>query len=70
MTITALGEPCVLLKLGEIVLKGKNRELFERRLIGNIRNALRELDIKVDVRKRHGVIERAAVRPVRQGGPG
>ena len=32
MTMSALGEPCVLLKLGEIVLKGKNRELFERRL--------------------------------------
>lgn len=56
MTTSALGEPCVLLKLGEIVLKGKNREVFERRLIGNIRNALKELDLKVDVRQRHGVI--------------
>src|SRR5690606_6495893 len=56
MTMSALGEPCVLLKLGEIVLKGKNRELFERRLIGNIRRALTDLDIKVDVRRRHGVI--------------
>ncbi|MFI6596899.1 tRNA uracil 4-sulfurtransferase ThiI [Nonomuraea sp. NPDC050536] len=56
MTMSALGEPCVLLKLGEIVLKGKNRELFERRLIGNIREALKEFDFTVDVRKRHGVI--------------
>jgi thiamine biosynthesis protein ThiI len=56
MTMSALGEPCVLLKLGEIVLKGKNREVFERRLISNIRDALRELGIKLDVRKRHGVI--------------
>src|SRR5690606_32755870 len=56
MTMSALGEPCVLLKLGEIVLKGKNRELFERRLIGNIRNALKDTGPKVDVRRRHGVI--------------
>ncbi|MFI6319344.1 tRNA uracil 4-sulfurtransferase ThiI [Nonomuraea sp. NPDC050556] len=56
MTTSALGEPCVLLKLGEIVLKGKNREVFERRLIGNIRNALKELDLQVDVRQRHGVV--------------
>ncbi|MEU8249383.1 tRNA uracil 4-sulfurtransferase ThiI [Nonomuraea sp. NPDC048916] len=55
-TMSALGEPCVLLKLGEIVLKGKNRELFERRLIGNIRDALKDLGFKADVRGRHGVI--------------
>ncbi|SDG84447.1 thiamine biosynthesis protein ThiI [Sinosporangium album] len=56
MTMSAMGEPCVLLKLGEIVLKGKNRELFERRLQGNIKGALKKLDLKVDVRQRHGVI--------------
>ncbi|GAA4042421.1 tRNA uracil 4-sulfurtransferase ThiI [Nonomuraea soli] len=56
MTMSALGEPCVLLKLGELVLKGKNRELFERRLVGNIRAALKEFELKVDVRARHGVI--------------
>jgi thiamine biosynthesis protein ThiI len=56
MTMSALGEPCVLLKLGEIVLKGKNRELFERRLIANIRDALQTVGVQVDVRKRHGVI--------------
>ncbi|WP_203982773.1 tRNA uracil 4-sulfurtransferase ThiI [Sphaerisporangium rufum] len=56
MTPSALGEPCVLLKLGEIVLKGKNREIFERRLQNNIRTALKSLDIKVEIRQRHGVI--------------
>jgi thiamine biosynthesis protein ThiI len=55
-TTSALGEPCVLLKLGEVVLKGKNRELFERRLQGNIKAAMSDFDFKVDVRQRHGVI--------------
>ncbi|GGL09540.1 putative tRNA sulfurtransferase [Sphaerisporangium melleum] len=53
---SALGEPCVLLKLGEVVLKGRNRELFERRLQNNIRAALKDIGIRVDVRQRHGVI--------------
>src|SRR5437868_7022493 len=56
MTMHALGEPCVLLKLGEIVLKGKNREQFERRLVGNITSALKDFELKIDVRLRHGVI--------------
>lgn len=51
-----LGEPCVLLKLGEVVLKGRNRELFERRLQANIRAALSGFDVTPDVRQRHGVI--------------
>ncbi|WP_116244386.1 tRNA uracil 4-sulfurtransferase ThiI [Nocardiopsis sp. FIRDI 009] len=38
-----LGELCVLMKLGEIVLKGSNRKLFERRLHNNIRNSVRDL---------------------------
>jgi thiamine biosynthesis protein ThiI len=50
------GEPCVLLKLGEIVLKGKNRELFERRLQNNIRAAVKGLGIKIQVWQREGVI--------------
>ncbi|MEV7968572.1 tRNA uracil 4-sulfurtransferase ThiI [Sphaerisporangium sp. NPDC088356] len=53
---SALGEPCVLLKLGEVVLKGKNRELFERQLQMNIKSALKSSGVKVDVRQRHGVI--------------
>ncbi|GGS54951.1 putative tRNA sulfurtransferase [Planobispora rosea] len=56
MTVSALGEPCVLLKLGEVVLKGRNRELFERRLQANIRAALKETGLKADLRHRHGVI--------------
>ncbi|MCT9930155.1 tRNA 4-thiouridine(8) synthase ThiI [Planotetraspora sp. A-T 1434] len=54
MTMTALGEPCVLLKLGEVVLKGRNREVFEMRLRANIKAALK--DYTVDIRQRHGVI--------------
>ncbi|GAA3802456.1 tRNA 4-thiouridine(8) synthase ThiI [Sphaerisporangium flaviroseum] len=53
---SALGEPCLLLKLGEVVLKGKNRELFERQLQFNIKAALKSFGVKVDVRQRHGVI--------------
>ena len=53
---SALGEPCVLLKLGEVVLKGKNRELFERQLQANIKAALKGLGVRTDVRQRHGVI--------------
>ncbi|MFV2176553.1 tRNA uracil 4-sulfurtransferase ThiI [Actinomadura sp. LOL_016] len=48
------GEPCVLLKLGEVVLKGKNREQFERRLADNVRTAVRPI-ARVDVIRRHGV---------------
>ncbi|MEO3813891.1 tRNA uracil 4-sulfurtransferase ThiI [Sphaerisporangium sp. B11E5] len=53
---SALGDPCVLLKLGEVVLKGKNRETFERRLQSNIRAALKEFGVPFDLRQRHGVI--------------
>jgi len=49
-------EPCVLLKLGEIVLKGRNRQQFERILHGNIRAALRETGVPVDMRQREGVV--------------
>jgi len=50
------GEPCVLLKLGEIVLKGRNRHQFELILHGNVRAALRETGIPVDIRQREGVV--------------
>lgn len=36
--------PCVLLKHGEVWLKGGNRHLFARRLHDNLRHALRDLD--------------------------
>jgi tRNA uracil 4-sulfurtransferase len=46
----------VLVKLGEIVLKGRNRQHFERILHDNVRAALRDLGLPVDVRQREGVI--------------
>jgi thiamine biosynthesis protein ThiI len=52
----ALHEPCVLLKLGEIVLKGKNRQRFEHLLHDNIRRAVRDLGIPTQLRQREGVI--------------
>jgi tRNA uracil 4-sulfurtransferase len=51
---TQLPEPCVLLKLGEIVLKGRNRQQFERLLHDNIRRAVR--DIRVQIWQREGVV--------------
>jgi tRNA uracil 4-sulfurtransferase len=51
-----LAEPCVLLKLGEIVLKGRNRQRFERMLHDNIRAAVRDTGANVDVWRREGVI--------------
>ncbi|HLK01539.1 MAG TPA: tRNA uracil 4-sulfurtransferase ThiI [Streptosporangiaceae bacterium] len=49
-------EPCVLLKLGEIVLKGKNRRVFDGILQHNIRAALHECGVLVELRQRDGVI--------------
>jgi tRNA uracil 4-sulfurtransferase len=51
-----LPEPCVLLKVGEIVLKGGNRHHFERLLQENIRRAVRELDLGVRLWSRNGVM--------------
>ena len=51
-----LGEPCVLLKLGEIVLKGANRQQFERLLNANIRRAMEDVGIPVRIWHRYGVI--------------
>jgi thiamine biosynthesis protein ThiI len=53
---TPLHEPCVLLKLGEIVLKGKNRQQFERLLHDNIRRAVGDLGLPLQLRQREGVI--------------
>src|SRR5215470_5927064 len=49
-------EPCVLLKLGEIVLKGKNRQQFERLLQNNIRLAVADLGVGVRLWQRDGVV--------------
>ena len=52
----ALHEPCVLLKLGEVVLKGGNRQRFERMLHDNIRRAVRDLGVGIRIWQREGVI--------------
>jgi tRNA uracil 4-sulfurtransferase len=52
----ALREPCVLLKVGEIVLKGGNRHHFERMLQENIRRAVRDLGFGVRLWNRNGVM--------------
>src|SRR5215467_5659988 len=49
-------EPCVLLKLGEIVLKGGNRRQFEKLLHANIRRAMDDAGLAVRVWQRYGVI--------------
>ncbi|MQA05002.1 MAG: tRNA 4-thiouridine(8) synthase ThiI [Streptosporangiales bacterium] len=50
-----IGRPCVLLKVGEIVLKGRNRKMFERKLRNNLRVALDEVG-PVTIRQRYGVV--------------
>jgi tRNA uracil 4-sulfurtransferase len=52
----AVAEPCVLLKLGEIVLKGRNRHQFERLLQSNIRAAVRDTGVPLEVVQREGVV--------------
>jgi thiamine biosynthesis protein ThiI len=52
----AAGEPCVLLKLGEIVLKGRNRQQFERLLENNIRSAVKDTGLPVELLHREGVV--------------
>jgi thiamine biosynthesis protein ThiI len=51
-----LPEPCVLLKLGEVVLKGGNRYQFERMLQANIRRAIADVAGQVRLWQRDGVI--------------
>ena len=43
------GEPCVLLKQGEIFLKGKNRQQFERMLQANVRAAVRSTGVPAEL---------------------
>jgi thiamine biosynthesis protein ThiI len=54
--LSTRGEPCVLLKVGEIVLKGGNRQYFERLLQANLRRALRDVGPGVRPWNRNGVI--------------
>ena len=50
------GEPCVLLKQGEIFLKGKNRQQFERMLHANVRAAVRSTGVPAELVLREGVL--------------
>ncbi len=50
------GEPCVLLKQGEIFLKGRNRQQFERMLQANLRAAVRGTGVHAELMLREGVL--------------
>jgi len=52
----AVGEPCVLLKQGEIFLKGRNRQQFERMLNVNIRAAVLSTGVPAELTLREGVL--------------
>jgi tRNA uracil 4-sulfurtransferase len=52
----AAPEPCVLLKMGEIFLKGRNRHQFEQLLLSNVRDAVRSTGVPADVWHREGVV--------------
>src|SRR6185312_2103588 len=51
-----VGEPCVLLKQGEIFLKGRNRQQFERMLHANVRGAVRSTGVRAELILREGVL--------------
>ncbi len=55
-TVAPESQPCVLLKLGEIVLKGRNRQQFEKMLQNNIRLAVADLGHSISLWQRDGVI--------------
>jgi tRNA uracil 4-sulfurtransferase len=55
-TNRTVGEPCVLLKLGEIFLKGKNRQQFVRMQQSNVRAAVRSTGVPVELTVREGVL--------------
>ena len=54
--VPVAGEPCVLLKQGEIFLKGRNRQQFERLLQTNVRNAVRLTGVPAGLTPREGVL--------------
>src|SRR5215469_2117755 len=53
---SSVGEPCVLLKLGEVVLKGHNRQQFERLQQRNIKAAVKDTGLPTEVLHREGVV--------------
>ena len=64
VTNRTVGEPCVLLKLGEVVLKGRNRQQFERMQQRNIKAAVKDTGLPTEVLHREGVV---LVRVPREG---
>ncbi len=62
--VQAVGEPCVVLKLGEVVLKGRNRQQFERMQQRNIKAAVEDTGVPTEVLHREGVV---LVRVPREG---
>ena len=60
----SIGEPCVVLKLGEVVLKGRNRQQFERIQQRNIKAAVKDTGLPTEVLHREGVV---LVRVPREG---
>jgi thiamine biosynthesis protein ThiI len=60
----SVGEPCVLLKLGEVVLKGRNRHQFEKMQQHNIKAAVKDTGLPTEVLHREGVV---LVRVPREG---
>jgi thiamine biosynthesis protein ThiI len=61
---SAAAEPCVLLKEGEIWLKGRNRQQFELMLERNVRAAVKQTGLPFDLLRREGV---TVLRVQRQG---
>ena len=55
-SLAVVGEPCVLLKLGEIFLKGKNRQQFVRMQQSNVRAAVRHTGVPAELTVREGVL--------------
>jgi tRNA uracil 4-sulfurtransferase len=49
-------QPCVLVKYGELALKGRNRPAFEQALLRNLETKLSEVPGAVRIRRRPGVI--------------
>ena len=60
---SSVGEPCVLLKLGEVVLKGRNRHQFEKLQQRNIKAAVKDTGLPTEVLHREGVVLVRVPRP-------
>ena len=50
-----MAQPCVLLKHGELAIKGRNRNIFERQLLRNLKHAVAEVDPNARIERRSGV---------------